>query len=159
MKQIFHYTVQDGGKNLTGLLKQVADTLQKRKVAQGIISRFEIALEELVLNIFTHGAGDGHAVEVAVTGKSDDQWIDVTILDDAAPFNPLDRARPSSISAELEERPIGGLGIHLVLELMDEVSYREEHGRNCVTLRCRYGADGDSDEASPEGAPPAGAPV
>ncbi len=140
MERIFHYTVHDGGKELTSLLKRVADTLQERKVARGIISRFEIALEELVLNIFTHGGGE-RAVEVAITGKSDGQWIDVTVVDDADPFNPLDRATPSSITAKLEERPIGGLGIHLVLELMDEVSYRHERGRNCMILRCRRGAD------------------
>lgn len=145
MEQIFHYAIHEGGKNLTVLLKQVADTLRGREVAQGIVSRFEIALEELVLNIFTHGVSDGDAVEVTVTGKFDDQWIDVTITDDAALFNPLDHAWPSSISAGIEERPIGGLGIHLVLELMDEVTYREQRGRNCTVLRCRYGAPGDSD--------------
>ena len=137
MEQIFHYTVHDGGKGLTGLLKQVADTLQKRKIAQGVISRFEIALEEIVLNVFTHGSDDGRSVEVTVTGEFDDQWIDLTVLDDADLFNPLDHASPSSIAAQLEDRPIGGLGIHLVLELMDEVNYREEQGRNCLVLRCR----------------------
>lgn len=141
MEQIFQYTLHDGGKELTGLLKQVADTLKKHEVAQGIISRFEIALEEIVLNVFTHGAGE-RAVEVAVTGEFDDQWIDVTVLDDADLFNPLDHASPSSVTAELEDRPIGGLGIHLVLELMDEVSYREEQGKNCMVLRCRHAPSG-----------------
>lgn len=140
MEQIFHFTAQDGGQGLTGLLEKVSGTLQDRKVPQGVISKLEIAVEELVLNTFQHGGGDdGRAVEVAITGRTDEEWIDVVILDNGNLFNPLECVPPDSVDKELEDRPIGGLGIHLVLELMDEVSYCEDDGRNCVTLRCKFG--------------------
>ncbi|MDD9807668.1 MAG: ATP-binding protein [Gammaproteobacteria bacterium] len=139
MEQIFHFTAQDGGTGLTGLLEKVSGTLQDRKVPQGVISKLEIAVEELVLNTFQHGGGGDRAVEVAITGRSDEEWLDVVILDNGNLFNPLECLPPDSVEKELQDRPIGGLGIHLVLELMDEVSYREDDGRNCVTLRCKFG--------------------
>ncbi len=138
MEQIFHYTAHDGGKELTGVLEKVSGSLQDRKIPQGVISKLEIAVEELVLNTFQHGGGDTKAIEVAIVGQSDEEWIDVIILDNGNLFNPLERVSPDSVNKELEDRPIGGLGIHLVLELMDEVSYREDDGRNCIILRCKF---------------------
>ena len=57
----------------------------------------------------------------------------ITISDDGIPFNPFQKASPD-LKASLEDRDIGGLGIHLVRELMDSVSYKRGVGRNIVTL-------------------------
>ncbi len=57
----------------------------------------------------------------------------MTIADDGVPFNPLGAEAPD-IDASLEEREIGGLGIHLVRSLMDDVSYQRRIGKNVMTL-------------------------
>jgi anti-sigma regulatory factor (Ser/Thr protein kinase) len=66
----------------------------------------------------------------------EDGVLRVEIVDEAAAFDPLARPAPDTDQA-LEERPIGGLGIHIVKQLMDDVRYRREGGKNVLTLTKR----------------------
>jgi anti-sigma regulatory factor (Ser/Thr protein kinase) len=62
------------------------------------------------------------------------QELNVTIADTGAPFNPLN-APPPDLTSNLVDRPIGGLGIHLVRSLMNSVEYEREGGENRLRLR------------------------
>ena len=62
--------------------------------------------------------------------------IAVLLEDDATPFNPLD-APPPDLEKSLEDRPIGGLGVHLVRNTMDSLVYRHEAGFNRLAMRKR----------------------
>ena len=62
------------------------------------------------------------------------------LCDDAAPFDPLTQAQPAVLEGPLDERPIGGLGLHFVRTLMDEVSYRRDGALNRLTLIKYIGA-------------------
>ncbi len=55
------------------------------------------------------------------------------IEDDGIAFDPL-IAPPPDLDSDIEDRPIGGLGVYLVKEMMDEVEYARADGRNRVTL-------------------------
>ena len=92
-----------------------------------------VALDELLHNTIAHGfAGrKGGAVTIVVELGTD--RLTVTLADDGQPFNPLVAPSPDTTSS-VEERPIGGLGIHLVRQLMDEVRYQRRADRNVVTL-------------------------
>ena len=57
----------------------------------------------------------------------------ITVTDDGIPFNPLEVAKPDT-SLPLEDREIGGLGIHFVLSMVDELTYERTDHRNIVTL-------------------------
>ncbi len=63
----------------------------------------------------------------------DGSVIVVEITDDAKPFDPFEVQKPDT-DAALEDRPIGGLGVHFVREMMDGYQYRRSRGRNIVTL-------------------------
>lgn len=92
-----------------------------------------VALDELLHNTIVHGftgRTDG-AVTLAVALGTD--RLTVTLSDDGPAFNPLDAARPDT-TRPVAERPVGGLGIHLVRQLMDEVHYQRQGGRNVVVL-------------------------
>ena len=94
---------------------------------------FQLSLEEVVTNVINHGYRNGGEHRFAVTFSADGDRVTAIVADDAPAFNPL--ARPEvDINAPLEERPIGGLGIHLVKKLMDEVRYEHRDGRNILTL-------------------------
>ena len=56
------------------------------------------------------------------------------VEDDGRPFNPLD-APPPDLTQPLEDRPIGGLGVHFLRTLMDGVEYRREQGRNRLVMK------------------------
>jgi anti-sigma regulatory factor (Ser/Thr protein kinase) len=59
-----------------------------------------------------------------------------SVIDDARPFNPLEAPKPN-LDAPLEDRELGGLGIHLVRSLMDHVSYSRDEDKNVLTVRKR----------------------
>jgi anti-sigma regulatory factor (Ser/Thr protein kinase) len=98
---------------------------------------FEVALEEVFMNVVMHAAPAGAArVEVALrlAGGS----LAMTIADDGPPFDPLS-FRPPDVTAGLNERRIGGQGVHLVRQMMDTVGYRRSDARNVLTLSRQLG--------------------
>lgn len=94
---------------------------------------FELALEEIFVNAITHGAIAGETRHFDLRFSYVRPRATLVLRDDAPPFDPLSLAAPD-LAAGLDERGMGGLGIHLVRELMDEVSYRRVDGRNELTL-------------------------
>lgn len=111
-----------------------------------------VVLDELLANTVTHGlsAGggrDGGSVTVEA-GLQGDQLV-ITLTDDGTPFDPFGRAAPDT-TLSVEDRPIGGLGIHLVRQLVDEVSYHRRDDRNVVVLTKRLGT-GMKDEREQRG--------
>ena len=102
---------------------------------------FELALEEVFMNVVMHGSTGLHDVRVAVTLSADeDRQVEMVIRDGGNLFNPLQAPVPDT-DAPNEARPVGGLGIHLVITLMDDVRYSADGGQNCLTLRKRVAAD------------------
>lgn len=104
-----------------------------RRVTVETIDDINIALDELVTNVIRYAHKDGARHEIGLTLTLDTGRITIEITDDGAPFNPLDRETPDT-GATMEDRPIGGLGIHFVRTLMDEVSYRRDGHLNLVRL-------------------------
>ncbi len=92
-----------------------------------------VVLDEVVSNIVKYGYGAGPSRPVDVGLALEDGVLRVEIVDQAAAFDPLARPAPDTAQS-LEERPIGGLGIHIVKQLMDDVRYRREGGKNVLTL-------------------------
>ena len=90
-------------------------------------------LEELVLNVVNHGSAGG-AGEIAIELLSDAEAVTIEIIDDGKPFDPLTDAPDPDTESSIEDRAVGGLGIHLVRTMMDEVSYRREENRNHMIL-------------------------
>ncbi len=98
---------------------------------------FQVALDEVLSNIVNHGYAERDpGGEIEIHFHLQDDVLELTIVDDAAPFDPLAAAEPDT-EQPLEERPIGGLGIFLVRKLMDAVEYERREGRNRLVCRKR----------------------
>ncbi len=97
---------------------------------------FELALEEVFLNVALHGAEGQIVPTITLELTADDHEVVLVVSDDARPFDPLTLATPDT-SAALEDRPIGGLGVHLVRQMMDTVSYTHEAGHNRLRMTKR----------------------
>lgn len=110
-------------------------------VSEAIAFRINLALEEVLANTIKYGYADDVAHEIAVELQQTRDGLTVEIDDDARPFDPTQAATPD-LSAPLEERSIGGLGIHFVRTMMDEVRYRRDGGRNRLTLVKRLTSGG-----------------
>lgn len=101
----------------------------------GRLQHLAMSLDEVVTNVLTHGAdASGETPEVTVYLRHEDGSVEVEVVDATAAFDPLE-AGPPDLESDLEDRPIGGLGIFLARQLTDEQSYRREAGRNRLTLR------------------------
>jgi len=95
-----------------------------------------LTLEELGLNALTHGREHG-LDELSISIQSGADSIVIKMLDNGSPFDPLTDAPIPDPDAPLESRPIGGLGIYLIRNMVDEAHYERSGGRNCLTLITR----------------------
>lgn len=96
--------------------------------------QIKLAIEEVTVNVIHHAHDDGAGHRAGIDIVSDADSVTVEIVDDGKPFDPLTEAPVPDITASIEDRPIGGLGVYLVKTMMDETRYRREDGRNRLTL-------------------------
>ena len=121
---------------LERLAGEVADFCRRNGLGDDVEFDLNLVLEELFMNTIRHGgcrdqAGAAH-IHIRASGDS----VDLEYRDRGVPFNPLD-APPAKIDAPLEERTPGGLGIHLVRQIMSDVRYRRSDGENQLTMARR----------------------
>ena len=105
--------------------------------------KLNVALEELLTNTISYGYDDAGRHEIAIDIECEGETIVTELSDDARPFDPLTAPSPD-LDTAIEDRRIGGLGIHLVKTLMDDVVYAYRDGRNHITLRKKIAADSDA---------------
>jgi anti-anti-sigma factor len=112
--------------------------------AKPLIPTLNMALDDLLNNVVQYAfPNDPREHYIEVEGDVRDTWVILTITDDGIPFNPLTVA-PPDLSLLLHEREIGGLGIHLVRSMFDEVSYHRNVGRNVLTVKKRLVSKAES---------------
>ena len=100
------------------------------------VFRVNLVLEELGLNIMNYGHEEGlHEFDITLT--SDEDVLTIEITDDGRPFDPLSDAPEPDLDASVDDRRVGGLGLHLVRTMVDEMSYRREQDKNHLTLVTR----------------------
>lgn len=103
-------------------------------VALPVAQAVQVALDELLSNTVRSGFPAGRTGHIEVRFEISEGALDVLIADDGIPFDPLARADPDT-GAPLDARPVGGLGIYLVRQLMDSVSYERGDGVNRLRLK------------------------
>ncbi|MFZ1861342.1 MAG: ATP-binding protein [Candidatus Competibacter sp.] len=109
----------------------------RRSLPEGITLRLSLAVDELLANVLNHGGAETGAVpDIRLRVRLEHDQLVTELSDSGQPFNPLD-APPPEFDLDLDDKPIGGLGIHLVRQLMDDMQYRREGAYNRVTLRQR----------------------
>lgn len=124
-------------KNQLSEIQRFQDEFAQIAAAKGIetltIRELHAVFDELLSNIVRYAYLDeeNHDIEVVIDASS--ERLKITIEDDGMPFNPLEADKPDT-SSPLEERPIGGLGIHLVLNMVDEFTYERTEDRNVVVI-------------------------
>jgi anti-sigma regulatory factor (Ser/Thr protein kinase) len=123
-----------------------ADFASERQVPTEVRRSLQVVLDDLLANVVLYGlagrAGGEAIVDVALAGDA----VVITVSDNGPPFDPFARAAPDT-TLGIEGREIGGLGIHLVRQMMDEVSYQRREDRNVTVLKKRL-HDGTSHSES-----------
>jgi len=143
----FKLNQQDGqGNPVSRLVEEIESALMAAVVPMETIYAVNLCVEELVVNIVNHGYGGEAVPDVEVHIELEPDRLIIDISDGAPPFDPITEVAEPDIHAELEQRSIGGLGIHLVKRLTDGMRYRRLDGRNQVRLIKTFKPEDDSED-------------
>jgi sigma-B regulation protein RsbU (phosphoserine phosphatase) len=97
------------------------------------VMRVNLVFDEILSNIISYAYQDESEHEIAIGVDLTPGKLMVSIEDDGIPFNPFAREEPDT-SLSVEDREIGGLGIHLVKNVMDEATYHRRQNANLLVL-------------------------
>jgi serine/threonine-protein kinase RsbW len=133
MNASFHQIIANDFANLGGLMEGATEFLESQGVDAQAVYRINLALEEMVTNIIKYGYDEPGRHKIKVTLDVGAKEVALAIIDDGHDFNPIlhERTPPAE---KLEEREIGGLGIHLMKKLLDRMEHRREAGRNILEI-------------------------
>ena len=113
----------------------ITELLFLNKVDYSIINKVSIALEEVLINIVSYAYEDTGNIQITYELTTEPKKeLGVTIIDEGKEFDPLKKEDPNIVELN-EERKIGGLGIFMTKQIMDEVSYLRKDNKNILHLR------------------------
>lgn len=118
------------------LVSAVARFAHDHRIAEPDLRVVALALDEVLTNTISYGYDDQVPHEIRVRLTLANSRLSAEVEDDAKPFNPLTVPSPD-LTSPIEARSVGGLGVHLVRSLMDQVDYRRESGKNHLIMSKR----------------------
>jgi anti-sigma regulatory factor (Ser/Thr protein kinase) len=118
------------------LVEWIGQRAREAGVPEPRAAGLEIAFEEALVNVCTHAYPPPSSGSVRIRADATPAAFAVEIEDEGVPFNPL-LAAEANVTAQLEERRIGGLGIHFLKRFTDDAAYRRTDGANVLTLTVR----------------------
>ena len=129
-----HLTLTNNIEEVPQLAAFVDEVCETAGLDMSTTTNMNIALEEAVVNVMEYAYPPGIRGDVSIEAQSNDVRLKFTITDSGSPFDPTVKA-DADTTLKAEDRPIGGLGIHLVRQLMDSINYERIDGQNILTLR------------------------
>ncbi|MBO7580966.1 MAG: SpoIIE family protein phosphatase [Bacteroidaceae bacterium] len=96
--------------------------------------QMNLAIEEAVVNVMNYAYPKGVQGDIQILAQANDKRLKFTISDSGMPYDPTTHQAVDT-TLSVEERPIGGLGIHLITQLMDSINYERKDDKNILTLR------------------------
>ena len=133
-----HTSVPGNAAQLPALTQFLHDFWSCAGLPQAEAIKFELALEEVFMNVVTHGSAADRTPRVDVSLAIVDGELTLTVEDDGPLFDPLSLAPPDT-TASLGERRVGGLGVFLMRQMMDSVRYQRLGARNQLQMTKRLG--------------------
>lgn len=113
---------------LAGLADKITNFCEEHSLPFSF--QLNLVLEELVGNIIRHGRPeDPKSLKISLEVSLFEKGIQAVLKDNGIPFNPLKHPQPD-LKANLEDRPIGGLGIALVRQKVNSIQYTHQKGQN-----------------------------
>ena len=115
------------------MMASIEDICTEEGIDDMTILGINLALEEAVVNVVNYAYPEGTVGDIEMEVNADEKAITFILRDHGKPFDPT-AAKEVDITLSAEERQIGGLGIHLIRNYMDEVKYDYCDGQNVLTL-------------------------
>src|SRR5690606_17900085 len=115
------------------------DFLRSNGVPERAIGHLALALDEAMTNTIAYAWPEGGDHELRLDMDVAGGTVVAVVSDDGIAFDPLE-VPPPDLESSLEDRPVGGLGVHFMKTLMDAVAYRREADRNVLTMTKHFDA-------------------
>ena len=138
-------------ENLDQIIEMVDEDVSQYACSPTAAALIKVAVDEIFTNIASYaykdknGGDEAGLVDVSITSEPDPPCIELRFADSGVPFDPLKVPEPDTTLAA-DERQIGGLGIFMTKQIMDEISYSYENGKNVLVIRKKLADDNEEPE-------------
>ncbi|SIT65649.1 serine/threonine-protein kinase RsbW/sigma-B regulation protein RsbU (phosphoserine phosphatase) [Ectothiorhodosinus mongolicus] len=128
------FTLSNDIAELPGLAESIETFGEQGGLSPKVVYALNLVLDEWLTNLISYAYESDTRHEIHVLLHMGDEEVVLEVKDDGEPFNPLTQAPEAPTTGTVEDRPIGGLGLHLLKSLMDEVNYESIEGWNTLRL-------------------------
>jgi len=129
-----HITLPNDVQAVPQLNSFVDEVCETAGFDMGTTMQINLAIEEAVVNVMSYAYPSGVKGQVDIDAQMNDERLKFVISDSGTPFDPTAKGEVDT-TLTAEERGIGGLGIHLIRQIMDTINYERIDGNNVLTLR------------------------
>ena len=131
------FSLRNDRAEIPRLAREIESIAEAGGIGPGDEGRLQLALEEVITNTIDYGLPVGGMYEIDIRATVEDGVVEVAVEDDGVAYDPVAETPDFDPDQSMEERRIGGIGVHLVRTLMDEVDYLRVGDRNRLTVRKR----------------------
>ena len=120
--------------NLDAVNSFVHKSIEQFEVSKRTLMQIDLIVEEIFVNVASYAyAPNTGSVKILIEAKEEPHTVSLTFIDSGVPYNPLEKSDPD-INLSVDDRQIGGLGIFLTKNLVDEISYKFVDSQNILQL-------------------------
>lgn len=127
------FKLRNNPAELNGFCGHLEAFAQAQGLSKKNILTITLCIEECITNIISHGYQDNEEHWIGITLTSEDKKFIVCIEDDGISYNPTETAAPD-LASPVEEKKIGGLGVHLMRHFMDDIVYQRHNNKNVLVM-------------------------
>ncbi len=141
-----HFTLRNQRSEIARMFTLLEGFCQSHGISEDDMFNVRLVLDEAVINVIVHGYEDTREHEINVALALDGDLLAIHLDDDGVAYNPLD-APPPRFDLPIEQRRIGGLGVHIMKTLAKSVEYSRANDRNNLDIVIQVGAQDESGPA------------
>jgi anti-sigma regulatory factor (Ser/Thr protein kinase) len=134
MSQKISIELKNNLRELERLNRVLEEYAKLYHLPSNVLFAINLALEEIITNVISYGYRDDDEHDITIRINFNQGHLNIEVEDDGLPFNPLEAPEPD-LKKPLEEREVGGLGIHLVRNLMEGLEYKRLEGKNLLIMK------------------------
>ncbi len=119
---------------ISSLTEFMETTGKEMRLPEVLAMRLNLVLEEAVSNIIMYAYPEKQADEIRIRVEKQGDELVFTLTDRGIAFDPT-QVKEADVTLPVENRPVGGLGIYIIRNIMDEVTYQRERGCNVFRMK------------------------
>ena len=120
-------------ENLAKVNEAVEDFLADKPISFKTRTQIDLAVEEIYINIASYAYPDSEGNAEIILSENNGEFV-MTFIDEGVPYDPLAKEDPD-VTLSADKRDIGGLGVFLAKQVMDEIDYERTDGQNILTMK------------------------